>query len=93
MKYQKDPAEYEELVRDITGGKLTWKHCPYDVISGNGQRLEVIGSQLKTRNPQSITPCCQWRRPLGDSRNKTYDRLILVGEPDAEFLDPRDRIN
>jgi hypothetical protein len=71
--------EYQRLVCELVNGKLMWDRCPYDVLSGNGQRLEVKWSQLKTHG-KSVSPRWRFAHLLGSSGRNIYDRLVLVCE-------------
>jgi len=79
----------ETIVVSLLDGVLADPNADYDVsIKRKGLRLEVKFSRLnsavrKRRNP---THRWAWAKPLGESGNKRFDRLILIGVKDRRFL-------
>jgi len=76
----------ERYVNDLVGGAFTQYCDGGDIVTESGLVLEIKYSSLHIPNPKC--PTCKrwtWGRPLGESGNKKYDRLILVGENDARY--------
>jgi hypothetical protein len=79
----------ETIVASLLDGVLADTNADYDVsIERKGLRLEVKFSRLNSavRNRKNPTRRWAWAKPLGESGNKRFDRLILIGVKDQRFL-------
>jgi hypothetical protein len=84
----------ETIITDLLGGTHTQPGSAHDLFVGtNGIRIEVKSSGLNTPVRGSSTRRWVWTKPFGESGNKRYDRLILLGLIDTRFrthyLDPK----
>jgi hypothetical protein len=82
LDFRTQAKKAEDYVAEKVNGQLCGSiHSSYDVLSGNGHKLEVKLSILiqpnKAGSPSSTV--WKWNRLFGDDRRKIYDRLILVG--------------
>jgi len=74
------------LVSIIIKGVLTENNSSYDVDVGQGRiRIEVKYSKLNKAN-SSGTLRWAWNKIFGESGNKQFDRLILIGELDRRYM-------
>ena len=108
LKKKRDRARgvpAEDLVARMTGGKRTGGYKDlYDVITGNGNRIEVKLSKVNDYK-SSKTKRWVWDNIIGP---KKYDFLVLAGEKDPDpscceryplnleyvfFLVPRSEVN
>jgi hypothetical protein len=76
----------ETLVATLTGGVRTGYNAPHDVTVASGARLEVKNSHRNAPN-KSATRRWNWNNVLGNSNNKKYDYLVLMGEKDPRYDD------
>jgi len=81
----------ETLIAKLTGGVRTGYSEPHDLTVASGARLEVKISRLNKPNT-SATLRWNWHNVLGNSNNKKYDYLVLIGEKDPRYENqyPRD---
>lgn len=78
----------ERLVIELVRGKPTPLVCDHDVvIQRKGLRLEIKTSHLNVadRKRDTGTQRWSWRHVLGNSGEKKFHRLILVGDVDERF--------
>ncbi len=71
----------------VRGERSLGKTMEYDVRSLSKKRLEIKFSKLGIPNKGSHTRRWTWGRPLGNAGAKRYDRLILLGQVDPQFMD------
>lgn len=71
----------ERIISDLIDGILTSYAASFDVHAPNGMTIEVkkAGRTAKTSNRW------QWGKVLGESGNKKYDYLLLVGDSDPRY--------
>lgn len=78
----------ETLVTNITSGQQTIHTCAHDIELKNGQKIEVKTANLSVPNKSSPGgKRWQWEKILGQSGNKYFDYLILLGEVDTRYSD------
>ena len=77
----------EAFVASIVGGQVTSHTEQADVKLPSGLCLEVKYSRLNRPNPVSPTLRWSWAHVFGNSGNKKYESLILVGKQDSRFVD------
>ena len=76
----------ETLISSLVNGKLTTRNFPHDIsIRHNGLRLEVKFSNTRYAHDRSPTTRWGWAKILGESGDKIYDRLILIGNADTIY--------
>lgn len=82
----------ESFVARLVSGLLSVRNASIDILSGSGRKLEVKFSKLGFADLRRTikTKRWAWSKPFGESGNKRYDRLILIGLKDERFdyLDP-----
>lgn len=85
----------ETLIADLIKGSITAGNSSYDILIENKTlKLEVKLSRLNDAVSSRATKTFRWAwaKPFGESGNKVYDRLILIGEKDQLckhlYLDP-----
>ena len=84
----------ERLISSLTGGSLTAHTASSDIKLHDGRFIEVKQSKLTNPNPKtgSIARRWQWQKVFGETNEKSYNYLLLVGEADpnhrAAYLDP-----
>ena len=82
IKPQQKGRQMEQYVAQLIEGTLMRGSAPYDVVSGDGVRLEVKYAALSPLKGGAGT--CRnwtWSYLLGAGRDKEYDRLILIAAP------------
>jgi hypothetical protein len=78
----------ETLVALLIDGCISKDGSSYDVSSGKGLiRIEVKYSKLNVAVQLRPTKRWNWAKPFGESGDKEYDRLILIGEKDRRYFD------
>lgn len=78
-----DFSEY--VVANWTRGSVTGYADSYDVMSENGNRIEVKFSKLNTPNATSALRRWNWSNISGGKIIKDFDHLVLIGQSDARF--------
>ena len=73
----------ETIFRQITGTKETARNHNHDFVCDNGERVEVKFSELCKADPPTFR--WSWAKLFGSSRNKVYERLILIGNKDPRY--------
>ncbi len=78
----------ESIVVQLAKGLTTGHNDSIDVTSVGGIRIEVkmANLNLAVKGRASETLRWAWAQILGIGGNKTFDRLILLGEKDKRFL-------
>lgn len=74
----------EKFVRDLLGGEFSSHNAAHDLVVGK-KRFEIKASNwssVDNKKPLSSTRWI-WHRILGNTGQKIYDRLILLGKVDA----------
>lgn len=81
----------ERIIAKIVPGDLTTHNQSFDfAASRRSLKLEIKFSRLNNavrRIKTKPTFRWAWAKPLGESGQKVFDRLILVGEKNAEHKD------
>ena len=76
----------ETIISKIISGKMTPYAEAFDVATVGGLRLEVKYARLNRHSKESLnTRRWPWGKVFGESGNKNYDFLILVGEADERY--------
>jgi hypothetical protein len=82
------------LIASVIRGAVTAAGCAHDMVCVDaGLRIEIKLSQLNVAIRGRGTQRWAWTKVFGESGNKKYDRLVLVGVADERFRtqyrDPR----
>ena len=76
----------ESLVAAWVNGVVTTHNASHDInIRGRTLRIEVKYAGLNNAVRGQETLRWAWSKPFGESGNKIYDQLILVGDKDARY--------
>jgi hypothetical protein len=83
----------ERLIADAVSGLLTPHTSAVDVNLPDGRTVEVKQAKVSAGNPaRNVGRRWQWQKVFGETNQKMYDVLLLVGEADPAFqnsyLDP-----
>lgn len=70
----------------VKGERSIEPHAQFDIRSLSKHRLEVKFSKLGFPYKGSATKRWSWGHPLGSTKQKKYDRLILIGEVDPRYI-------
>lgn len=82
----------ESLVASWVNGVITTHNASHDVaLNGRNVKLEIkyAGLNVAVRGRQADgreTLRWAWSKPFGESGNKVYDQLILLGDKDPRYL-------
>jgi hypothetical protein len=78
----------EAMVAEWIGGSITAHNAGHDIETTVGLvKLEVKYSALNVADRKNIgTLRWAWSKPMGESSNKKYDRLILIGDKDPRYM-------
>jgi len=86
----------ESFVASLVQGAMSTNNAFYDVkLNGGSQLLEVKFSRLNLNDRKRQNPSKRWAwsKPFGESGNKEFNNLILIGLKDDRFinhyLDPK----
>ncbi len=83
----------ESIIAQCVSGVLTQHNSTYDVtVNGTQSRLEVKYSGLNASHggrgsPDKGNLRWGWAKPFGETGNKLFERLILVGDKDPRYLE------
>jgi hypothetical protein len=81
----------ESLIAEWVNGVLTTHNASHDLVLGEGvMKIEIKYSGLNSairsqQKPGRETLRWAWAKPFGESGNKIYDQLILIGDKDARY--------
>ena len=75
----------ETLISQLVNGKMTIHSAPHDIVVPDGRKLEVKFSRLNIPMKIFSSKRWSWNHPLGMTRAKDFDRLLLIGEADPRF--------
>lgn len=74
----------ERLAAKLTSGTTTSHVTPHDIVVGN-TLIEVKYSNLSRPNKTAPTLRWQWNKIFGQTGQKEYHFLLLIGEADERF--------
>lgn len=82
-------ARGESIISKMVGGEITAYNAGHDIEIGGskGLRLEVKMASLNRPVKHSGTLRWAWSKILGESGDKEYDWLILIGKKDDRYID------
>jgi hypothetical protein len=76
----------EALIAQLAGGSLAKKNADHDLsLQARGMKIEVKYSNPNLAVGQSTTRRWAWAKIFGESGQKNYDRLLLVGDVDPRW--------
>ena len=82
----------ERLIAKVTGGRTTKHTAAFDVETNQGASIEVKAGTLSSPKHGSAGTRWQWNKIFGQTGNKKYDYLLLVGLADdrwrSQYRDP-----
>ena len=88
LSTQSQGLEIENYIAELVKGQLMPRGSSYDVLTPNGTRLEVKYSCMSLpKGASKSTRDWTWSSIKGKNRDKVFDRLILVGEPNPHCRD------
>lgn len=72
----------ERLISDAITGALTGHTASFDVSGPQGERIEVKSAKLTNAGAGAASEFRRWmwQKVFGETNQKTYDYLLLVGE-------------